>query len=513
MMYQGMDLSRFKKIASDGEVSTLRHNRGHEVKIAHSGLSPKMREHLDGMPVHMAEGGDPMAIDPESPAPAVDAPAEAPSPPPKPAVMPVAGTVDVVASPRRAPTTPEELDNEAALYADDLARGHIKPQTMSGLFAKKDTMGKVGTMFGLLLGGMGSGMTGQPNALLAMMQKEIDNDLEAQKASNTNSQNWLKLSHEHEMQKAQLKKFGVENAFTRAKTEAVPSEIAQNEAHTVSLHADAELKSYEAAKTRMQLAMLHNLGITVDKMPPGPNKDSAANALQNVLSPAVTQDIKQRNAKTAAKIDLRSAARGDVKKEAPAENGSGVDLQKMNALLRQGAAASSLGMAGVGGMSPQQGSVATEEAAHVAQNRAISKMFVDAFNRLDQSYAAGRLNPVARDAEIASLGAQIAKSTTGNVSDAEFKRIVGTMFPDVADWGKARDAKFRHGIELFKTQEAGTPTLDQFQLKTPFPTYARARTKGKGTAAAAAGPEEGTKGTSKSGKPTIFSGGKWIYAK
>ena len=57
-MHQGMDLSRFKKISGDKQSTTLRHSKGHEVKIAHKGLTDKMREHLNGMPVHLAEEGE-----------------------------------------------------------------------------------------------------------------------------------------------------------------------------------------------------------------------------------------------------------------------------------------------------------------------------------------------------------------------------------------------------------------------------------------------------------------------
>jgi hypothetical protein len=58
-------------------MSTLRHVGGHEIKIAHSGMSPKMREHIEAMPVHMAEGGDAEAPDEDPPEEDSD---DAPSP-------------------------------------------------------------------------------------------------------------------------------------------------------------------------------------------------------------------------------------------------------------------------------------------------------------------------------------------------------------------------------------------------------------------------------------------------
>lgn len=60
-----INLSKFKKMSSDGKVTTLRHADGHEFKIAHKALSSKARAELDKMPMaeggkvkKMAEGGD-----------------------------------------------------------------------------------------------------------------------------------------------------------------------------------------------------------------------------------------------------------------------------------------------------------------------------------------------------------------------------------------------------------------------------------------------------------------------
>lgn len=69
------DLSRFKKVSSTKESTTLKHPDGHSITIAHSPLSPKMREQVASLPMsggkeapkakstttvpiqHMAEGG------------------------------------------------------------------------------------------------------------------------------------------------------------------------------------------------------------------------------------------------------------------------------------------------------------------------------------------------------------------------------------------------------------------------------------------------------------------------
>lgn len=531
-MYQGMDLSRFKKIASDGKVSTLRHSRGHEVKIAHSGLSPKMREHIDGMPVHLAEGGDPAAIDPESPAPAEDAPqpiappevAPAPEPaprvlPPKPAVMPTAGVIDVVGQRRPAPPPPpptlaEQLDADALQDADEFARGTIHPKTMADLFAEKSTLGKIGTVFGLMIGGAGSGLLRHPNALLEIMQKELDRDLDAQKNSNANAQNWLRLSQEYDYQKAQREKLAADTALAEAMTGKIPAETGLLEAQAFSTAADADLKNTTQAMTRMQLGVLSTFSGMIDRMPEGAMKASAYDYLQKKLMPAVMDSIKSRNRQTEDKSNFRAAVSGKAQKAAPVDDGTGVDFAKLMRLERQGAAVAGAGMAGVGGMSPQQGASARQEAAAVTENRAIAKTFVDTYNRLDEAFLANKWNPALYDAEVASLGQQLAQRVGNSTSQAEYERILKSMFPAATDWGKTREAKFKHAVEMLKNLEAGTPTLDQFGLKTPFPTFKRTKkpaAKAGEVMASPGTPKEGAESTSKSGKPIIFKNGKWTY--
>jgi len=52
-----LDLSRFKKVSADKDYTVMQHEDGHQLKIAHSALSPKMRGQLAA--IKMAAGGDP----------------------------------------------------------------------------------------------------------------------------------------------------------------------------------------------------------------------------------------------------------------------------------------------------------------------------------------------------------------------------------------------------------------------------------------------------------------------
>lgn len=52
-----MDFSKFKKIKSDDKTTTLQHPDGHEIKIAHSALSVKMKNEISKIPQALADGG------------------------------------------------------------------------------------------------------------------------------------------------------------------------------------------------------------------------------------------------------------------------------------------------------------------------------------------------------------------------------------------------------------------------------------------------------------------------
>ncbi len=286
-MHQGLDLSRFKKISSDKQTSTLRHSQGHEIRIAHSGLTPKMREKIDSLPVYLAEGGDPTVsgedVDP-APVEGGDDEKKAEEPetqPPAAATAPVvetpapqpAAVAPVTAAPQAAPSAPvpvapptpsQEIKQEGDAYNQDLQMGHIKPETYSDLFAKKSTLGKIGTMFGLLISGAGSGLAHQSNAVMDMMNREISNDLEAQKATQSNAQNIYQLNLKHQMQQADIKNQQIQQQIALSKN---PSEIQHLESSAKNL--DTQAKTTAAALSRIQMNWnaLHKLTTDIKKIP------------------------------------------------------------------------------------------------------------------------------------------------------------------------------------------------------------------------------------------------------
>lgn len=167
------------------------------------------------------------------------------------------------------------LQNEQVKYAQDLANGHITPKDYSDLFAKhadgtdRGTLSKIGMLFGLMIGGAGSGLSHQPNALLGMMNQEIQNDLEAQKTSKSNAQNFLKIAQQQELNNAQIGLTGAQAQVAR----------------TV-----AGVNAQTQADALMKYTVLHNLYVKAGYLPPGPTKNAANQVLQTTTQ-AVDQDV------------------------------------------------------------------------------------------------------------------------------------------------------------------------------------------------------------------------------
>lgn len=64
-------------------------------------------------------------------------------------------------------------------------------------WAKKGTASKVMSSIGLILGGIGSGLTGQPNLAANMIKENIDRDIDAQKEDKGSAMNLWKMNRDH----------------------------------------------------------------------------------------------------------------------------------------------------------------------------------------------------------------------------------------------------------------------------------------------------------------------------
>lgn len=157
----------------------------------------------------------------------------------------------------------QDILGQSEAFKQDLQNGHITPETY-GQLADKSTFGRLGTMFGLLAAGIGSGVTHQPNALLQMMDNEIQRDLDAQKTSKTNAQNLYNLT----------------------------SQRIATEAQANATNVDTQAKTYALAKMDYNQLALHYLVDKVSNLHPGPERQNQEQALA-LLSSSLNTDNNQ----------------------------------------------------------------------------------------------------------------------------------------------------------------------------------------------------------------------------
>lgn len=81
-----------------------------------------------------------------------------------------------------------ELNQEYGNFMNDIKNQHIDP---NHYWASKSTASKISTGLGLILGGIGSGLTGQGNAALEFLQNNINRDIKGQEANLGKEQNLL----------------------------------------------------------------------------------------------------------------------------------------------------------------------------------------------------------------------------------------------------------------------------------------------------------------------------------
>jgi hypothetical protein len=188
-------------------------------------------------------------------APAPDPTAAPPATPPAQAPMPA--TYSGIKQ-----SAMNELGTEHKNFEQDLIDGHITPKTYNSLFADMKTPERIGTLFGMLLSGAGSGLSHQPNAVFAMMNQQIANDLTAQQDSKTNAMNYLKTNQQALLAQSQSK----------------------------NLDQATKIQAYNLAKMQMNSAALHGLVMKVQALPPGSPERAAAEQQLAALNSSVQQD-------------------------------------------------------------------------------------------------------------------------------------------------------------------------------------------------------------------------------
>lgn len=156
-------------------------------------------------------------------------------------------------------------ENQA--FQQDLNNGHITPKTYNDLMnynkdgSEKSTLGKIGSIFGLLLSGAGSGLAHQQNMAMQMMDNTIKNDLEAQIKSKDNAQNFVKINQARLLNDANVKNALASANYTGEQKAAIRQGI--------------QMKAVTQGYMDMSSAAVHKIIDQIKTMPDGPAKQQA----------------------------------------------------------------------------------------------------------------------------------------------------------------------------------------------------------------------------------------------
>lgn len=543
---KGLDLSKFKKISEGEDKTTLQHPDGHEINIAHSALTKKMREELKKLPgikpVMMARGGESQIqpVTDQEPGDQIvadeapveeSAPAEesqpapitslddraqyiaqnypapesqgiaalpeqpqnnvtqaAPMPTSQPAPAQAASMQPVAAAmPAPRPTFEQIKQNDAQqyiqqaqMYGDDISKGFIKPKTYQQLFDNKDTLGKIGTIFGMMLSGAGSAMAGQQNAFMEIMKQQIDQDLDSQKANVGASQTFYKLNLDKQITDASVMKTKADELMVQAQITKVPEEKSRLIAEAQGIYAQAE-KTRQSAKLDAQVnahnqamaSAYHQLSLS-----PMANTPEGQQMLA-VLYTQMQASIVNASDAAAGMKSLATIAGGMAQNEQPGATTPAVDYNRVT-MLKNGKVIS-------------EGDVAqiNKEAGDIEDANAQEAIYKRSFKDFN-TIAAGKATPGDRNAAIKTL------STIMPPEQAE------ALFPQIGDKEETRKHKYQNALSYFAQKRAATPTLKRFGL-IKQPTRGANRVE-----ATPAKYTEGQTGKSKkTGKKMIFRNGNW----
>ena len=369
--------------------------------------------------------------------------------------------------------TKNQLTQEVQALQHDIATGHITPETYGSLFAKKDTLGKIGTLFGLMLSGVGSGLTHQPNAVLELMQKQIDNDLHAQTTSKDNALNFLKLYQQDELNKANIK----------------------------NMNADTQSKTYALAQAGMLQTSFHDLVSQVNKLPEGPQKQLAQQTL-GMLYGKVGDRINNIIDQAAGAAAYNKLLFGQPSDSSNQEQQFQQKTTGMRLLGPQGEKRAedleSKHYPGIQG----QASAPLNSADREKLDSGIQ--FDQKLNRfLDWTKThSGDLNPKDRhtgEALAAELQGAYRQATHGGVYKEGEQNFISKLID-------SEPTKFFNNIrvvpQLKALSEENKSRIDQTAKNLGFQGYSKQSQ-----------PQQPQESVSKSGRPIIFQNGKWVYKK
>ncbi len=275
-----------KKYAEAGPVTSDQPNEEQVQGLMDVGSQPLQDIQSAPAPITADYGSQSASPEPGAGVNAPEAPqgmqSSVPEPAPAAAPVPDAAPQVAAAAPQaapmpQAPPTPQQAHEEikqgvkqdllqdAAHFYQDNVNGHIQPKTYHDLLADKSTLGKIGSLFGMLISGAGSGLAHQQNAMLSAMDNTIKQDLDAQMKRSENVRSLYKLNMENEMNKANINLAGQNSNLIKQQAAQMAyartfTQMNVKAFHDMKMQADKAIAQYgpnspEAQKAQMALGM------------------------------------------------------------------------------------------------------------------------------------------------------------------------------------------------------------------------------------------------------------------
>lgn len=305
-------------------------------------------------------------------------------------------------------TTNEYTKNQEALL-HDYAAGHINPNR---LFENQTSGQKVMGAIGLILGGIGGAMTGQGNPTLDFINRQIDRDVDAQKAN---------MDKQHNLFGANMALYGNEK-----------------DAYTATKAAMADIYSHVAQKQAMQAA--------------GPMAQARANQL--------TGELKAKTAPEVANM-LQNQA---VIKMLNGENPGGGQAPTMDPSSKIAM------MSASGWIKPEQAQKMTEDLQRAQEFKQVRETAFKGFDTVKRGNKVGYLisNPslIASGAVGAQMNAAIAmlaKDTAGRYNEEEANSLKAQFKPSIYDSPQAAQMKLNAFSDYINTK-SNFPSLDPWGI-------------------------------------------------
>ena len=323
----------------------------------------------------------------------------------------------------------QDIVKESQETNQDLLNGHITPKTYQNIMGDKSFLSRLGTAFGMLLSDAGSGLSRQPNAMFAMMDNMIKQDLDSQIKSKENAQNLYRLQQQHEL----------------------------NKAHEQNLQADTSLKTYALTKIKMNQIALHKLAADVEKFPVGSPQRQQAETTLAMMNSAVQND----NFNLADRAAAAGAYQRMVLGTSGQQGGNGQEIPDPAKEIRKKQL--------IGIMNPEQASKALEEVGKVENHRKLNENALDSFDTVAKmaTLASKVTNPVQNskriDAEWYPMMDKLVKDNEGRVTPITVD-MMSALKPELTD-NAATVALKRQKMNAILNNGFATPVNDSFGVR------------------------------------------------